>query len=288
MKKGAITLAGLLVLFSISLVYAMGCDLDVSMINQDPYPAVPGDYVKIVFQIDGIEASTCGDVTFELLEQYPLKFDPDMNPLVSIKAGTHIKDYESFAMIPYRVRIDENALDGDNPVEVGYTYSKEGTGAVESEQFDLNVEDTRADFEIFIKNYDYLSSEITFEILNTGKSDIEALTLELLDQENIQVKGSNRNIVGDLDSNDYTTADFEVIPSNGEITMKILYTDSINVRRNIEKTVQFDSKYFLDRNGEGEKTSVWTYIIIVVVVVAVIYWFYKRKKKKQAQHRHKH
>ena len=41
------------ILFSISGVFAGVCDLDVSLINQDPYPAIQGDYVKLVFQVDG-------------------------------------------------------------------------------------------------------------------------------------------------------------------------------------------------------------------------------------------
>ena len=43
-----------LFLISLTLVSAIACDLKVSMINQDPYPAIPGEYVKIVFQVEGV------------------------------------------------------------------------------------------------------------------------------------------------------------------------------------------------------------------------------------------
>jgi len=39
---------------------AVECNLDAKMINQDPYPAVPGEYVKVVFELTGISSLDCG------------------------------------------------------------------------------------------------------------------------------------------------------------------------------------------------------------------------------------
>ncbi len=283
MKRG---LGVLLIVFLSTLVYAEGCQLDISLINQDPYPAVPGDYVKVVFQIEGVENPECGIVSFQLLEKYPLIFDPETTPLTTINAGTHTKDYSSYLMVPYKVRIDENTLDGDNPIEIEFSYQKGGSSSHESKQFNLEVQDVKADFEVTIKDYDFTTNIMALEILNIGESDIEALTIEIPDQKNIQIKGSYRNIVGDLDSNDYTTADFETLPQNGEIMLSIFYTDSINVRRNLQKTITFDSKYFENRNDSEKGISTGTYIIIFLVVGGIVYWIYRRRKKKQSRHKH--
>ena len=233
-----------LVLYLIGIVFllnfvAADCELGVSLLNQDPYPAVPGEYVKLVFQVTGVEDSDCGEVVFELVQDYPLMFDPDESTETTIKAGTFVNDYNSYLMVPYKVRIDENALDGENPIKVKYTSAS--TLASITESFDLEIEDSKVDFEINIKDYDYITHILTLEILNIGEKDVEALTLEISDQESIQIKGPNRNIIGDLDSNDYTTADFEASLSEGEIKVEIFYTDSINVRRNLEKIVSFNS-----------------------------------------------
>ena len=288
MKKIYLIFLGI---FLINLASAQNCNLEASFINQDPYPAVPGDYVKLVFQLEGLENTNCGQVTFKLLETYPLIFDPETNPVISVTAGTFTRKFSSSLLAPYRVRIDENALDGENPIEVEFSYdstSVVATGrATKTKQFDLIVEDVKADFEITIKNYNPSTNILTLEILNIGESDIEALTLEISDQENINVKGSFRNIVGDLDSNDYTTADFEAIPSNGEIRINILYTDSINVRRNLEKTIIFDSKYFEGRSNGGG-TSGWVYLLLLVIIAGIIYWWYKRQKRKKKAHAPRH
>ena len=179
-----------LLMFSISFAFAAeACDLSVSLVNQDPYPAVQGDYVKMVFQVDGIAASGCGEVTIELIEKYPISFDGGEETVYTINSGTYTKDFQNFLMAPFKIRVDENALDGANPVEVRYSYNKLGvTGAVESKEVDLEVEDVRADFEVFVKDYDYASNEITLDILNIGGNDIEALTVEIPEQEGVVVR----------------------------------------------------------------------------------------------------
>lgn len=280
MKKIILTLfLALSILFSFAFTSALACDLEISLINQDPYPAIPGDYVKLVFQIDGVENPECGTIQFELLEQYPLIFDPDMEAKITINSGTYQRDYSSFLIAPYKVRIDQDALDGDNPIEVQY---KTGLSpAYVSKQFNLNIEDSRADFEIHIKDYSPTSKELTFEILNTAESDVEALTLEIPKQDNIIIKGPKTNIVGDLDSNDYTTASFEAIPSKGEITIKISYTDSINKRRYLEKTVLFEPEYFQDRTNGKQKMSIWLYLFWLLIIVLVVRYFYLRHKRKK-------
>lgn len=275
MKKRFV-FALLFVLFGFSGIYAEACDLGVSMINQDPYPAIPGDYVKIVFQVDGIANPECGDVEFELLEKYPISFDPGENPIITFTSGFYKKDYSSFLTAPYKVRIDEDALNGDNPIEVQFRQGR-NQGYL-TKQFNLNIKDTRADFEIHVKSYDYKTNTITFEILNIGENDIEALTLQIPKQNNIEIKGPYTNIVGDLDSNEYTTAEFEAVPSNGEIEIIVTYTDETNLRRTLEKSVEFDSSYFYNRKADQSATSKWTYAFWLTIILGVGYYIYKRKK----------
>lgn len=287
MKKGVLIVFMLFMsVFSLTVLSAEACDLQISMINQDPYPAIPGDYVKIVFQVDGIANPECGDVELELLEKYPITFDPEEEPRIKFTSGIYRKDYSSFLTAPYKVRVDGNALDGDNLIEVQYQQGS-SQGYI-TQQFSLNIDDTRSDFEIYVKNYDYNTNIITFEVLNIGESDVEALTMEIPQQENIEVKGANRNVIGDLDSNEYTTADFEAVPKNGEIRVDLIYTDTINVRRTLEKSISFESSYFQNRKVDEKSTPIQIYIIIGVVVIGLVYYFYKKNKKKKEKERQRH
>ena len=272
-----------LLMFSISFAFAAeACDLSVSLVNQDPYPAVQGDYVKMVFQVDGIAASGCGEVTIELIEKYPISFDDGEETVYTINSGTYTKDFQNFLMAPFKIRVDENALDGANPVEVRYSYNKLGvTGAVESKEVDLEVEDVRADFEVFVKDYDYASNEITLDILNIGGNDIEALTVEIPEQEGVVVKGAKKNIVGDLDSNEDTTADFEATLEDGTYKILLSYSDSIDERRTVEKEIGFDSSYFTNRAGDQTEGGFIGGFWFWVIVIGAGYWYWKKKKAKK-------
>ena len=118
--------------------------------------------------------------------------------------------------------------------------------------------------------------------MNIAKADIKALTVEVPDQENVNIKGSKFNIVGDLDSNEYTTADFEATPKDGNITLQLSYTDKSNVRRTITKKVTYESKYFEDRATDQKGSSVYTWIIVLVLIGLIVYGYIRRKNKKKA------
>lgn len=258
------------------------CLLNTSLINQDPYPAIPGDYVKLVFQVDGTDNSACGDVSIKLNEEYPFTLDVGAQAVFSTKSFFD-RNYQSFLIAPFEIRVDKEALDGANPIEVTVSYEREGTKSTTLEKFYVEIEDKRAEFEVYVKNYDPLTNILTFEILNTGKYDVKAVTLDVPSQENIEIKGSNINIVGDLDSNEYTTADFEAASGGGEINLKITYTDGINARRTIESSVNFNPEYFTGRKAQ-EKSYTWWYAAGVIIAILACIWVYRaffRKKQKK-------
>lgn len=279
MKKGdkLFLIAFLFVVISAMNVSATTCDLTISLINQDPMPAIPGESVRLIFQVDGVENSECGTVEIELLENYPITLEPGQKAKYSIESGIYAQNYQSFFIAPYKAIVDKDALNGESIIEIGYKYS--GNKGYIIKQFELDIEDTRADFEVFVKNYNPTTNILTLEILNIAGTNVEALTIEIPDQENIIIKGSNRNIVGDLDSNEYTTTDFRAIPKDGEIELLIHYTDKINERRTIEEEVTFNGKYFKDLGEKKGGISGWFVFLIVVLVAG--YLIYRRKKKKK-------
>lgn len=269
----------LLLVLSITMAVAeTACDLDVTLLNQDPYPAVPGDYVKLVFQIEGTDSPYCDDITFNLLSGYPIEFNPGESGLRVFKKVDYLKGYESNLLIPYKVRINKDALNGANPVEVRIE-SKNNAPILKT--FDIEIDDVRADFEVRVQNYDYQTHELTIEILNIESSDVEALSIEIPKQDDIIIKGASQVIVGDLDSNEYTSAEFEAVPSDGEFKIMLTYSDTINTRRTIEKTLTFDSSYFTDRIADQKTTSSTTYIILGAIILLIIYFGYKKIKKKK-------
>ncbi|PIO08371.1 hypothetical protein COU59_01990 [Candidatus Pacearchaeota archaeon CG10_big_fil_rev_8_21_14_0_10_34_12] len=285
---------GNLALFLLGFVLAFGyvsatCTLEPSLINQDPYPVVPGDYATLVFQVKGVENSECGSVYIELVDKYPISFDPNASRSTEVKAGTFVKDYSSYLRVPYKVRIDPDAIDGNSTIELKYASSKIGVYDIFlTKSFNLSVKDVRSDFEVFVKDYNPSTGKITFEILNTGKSDVDALTVKVTPRDNLVIRGPLTNIVGSLDSNDFTTVDFDMLANKGEIELMMSYTDSINNRRTVEKTVDFDPEPFNNKIAAQNKKSPTFYVVILLIVGGVAYFFYRRHKKKKEKHKLHH
>ena len=281
MKKSEMFIAFGITLFLLinTIVAAQTCNIDASLINQDPYPAIPGDYVKIVFQLTGVQDASCNGAKFQVIQNYPFTLDSS-DTTRTLEASTWANSYNNYWNIPYNVRIDNDAIDGDSEIEV--LYSSPGSSSEYTKKFNITIKDSRSNFEVFVKNYNPLTKIITFEILNTGKNDVKALTMEIPAQAHIQVKGPSRNIVGDLDSNEYSTADFEIASGAGNIEVNLFYTDSIQVRRNLTTTVVFEPLNFQGRAAD-KKSSSGTYVIVGIIVIIILVILYRRYKRKSKQ-----
>ncbi len=269
----------------IGFASAEPCNLRSELINQDPRPAMPGEYVELVFQLTGVENYECGKVQFELVEGYPFSLDNGAKKKFEIVGGIFSSGFNSFLLAPYKVRVDKDALDGESEIEVSYYNDKIENFVTVSQKFNVSIEDVRTDFEISVKDYEYSTNTINFEILNTGEHDAEGLVVEIPKQENIDVKGSNKYIAGSLDANEDTSFSFEVIPKNGEIKLNIIYTDEINERRILEKSINFDSSYFWGRKKDEVVAKPISYYVaigefVLFVLIWLFSWLRRRRRRK--------
>ncbi len=283
MKKVILFLQIFVLVLIINLASASECDLSVSLVNQDPYPAIPGEYVKVVFQVEGVANPSCEGTNLELIETYPFSLDIGQSATTRINSETFAIDYENYLLAPYKLRVDKNAIDGENEIELFFSSGEQPLSF--RELFDINIEDSRSDFEVFVENYDYSTKILTLEILNIGKKDIEALTVEIPKQKNIIIKGNKYNIVGSLDKNEDTTFTYEATPSNGEINLIIYYNDEVDVRRTLQKTINYDSSFFTNRKADEKQTPTKLYFIIGIVIFILIIWIIKKMNHKNRRNK---
>lgn len=274
MKRVILLLALLASLSTLTTVQA--CSLNANLINQDPYPAIPGDYVKLVFQLDGVENPDCGMVSFSLNPKFPFSLDPGVQNTQTFNSGTYSRNYSSVAVIPYKVRVDSDALDGQNLVEVTYTNSNSFS---KIQDFNIEVSDVRTDFEVSIDDYDQTQNKLTFSILNIGKNDVESVVVEVPKQETLEVKGGNRQIIGSLNSNDDSSFSFEASPADGSISLVIYYTDKTGVRRSLEKSVKYESSYFTNRIRDQKSSPTYLYVIGALILLIIIWRVLVRRKR---------
>jgi hypothetical protein len=250
-------------------------------VNQDPYPAQPGETVDLVFQVAGVENNECKKITFELIESSPFTIVGENESVKVLEGDTYIRSEKTEWVIPYHLAVDESALDGTEEVEVEYTVEELERKVTLSQKFEVEIEDAIADFEVYVKDYSFTTKELTIEVLNIADVDVEALTLEIPKQELIEVKGPNKVVLGDLDSNEYGSTDFEATPQDGNIEVKVSYTDQVGIRRTITKQVSFDSSYFMNRTADSQGTGWTTYILIAIAIVVVAIIFVNKRRKKK-------
>jgi hypothetical protein len=276
MKKGALISVFLIVL--LAGVVSATCDLSVNLLNQDPYPAMPDDYVKVVFQINGTQNTECEKVFLDVVPEYPFSLDSEDSKIM-VTGGNFINNYASYILVAYKLRVDKNAVDGDNKLKV--KYGMEGkTSATYTKDFDINIKDARTDFEVSVQDYDAAKNTLTFGVINIGKYDAESLTLEIPAQDNIKLKGASSVIMGSLNSNDDTTVSIEAVPKAGEITLKLSYNDQNDVRRSVEKKVYFTNN-FLENGTVAPARDKFFYMFWVLLVVFVIkaIWNWRQRQK---------
>lgn len=283
MKKELILIA-FLVLSSNFLSAA--CTLNVSLLNQDPYPAVPGDYVKVVLQIEGVSQKDCGDISIYPNIAYPFSLDADSEYVQSTKSGTFVKDYSNHWIVAYKLRVDKNALDGVNNLSISYS-AGEGTF---TKEIPIQVENPVTTFEVHVKTYSPSTKQLTLEVLNVGEKNVDSLVLEMPKQDSAITYGANYALIGTLDSNDDDTVTFNADMKNGEIKLILNYNDENNFRRTYETTTPFDEELFsrkLKTSSTSFSISSFIYGILFIIVIKFIYRFYKKRKmnaKKPLKH----
>jgi hypothetical protein len=266
-------------------VSAQTCSLEATMINQDPYPAVPGENVKVVFQIKGVDNSDCREIRVSFKDSYPFSLDPASQRTISVQGGIFARDYPSFLIAPYTLRTAKDATEGENKISLEIFNQK--TRLTQVKDFFVEVKEVKTEFEVFIRNYDRAEGLLTLEIINIGKNDVESLVVELPSQQTVQTKGSNRQTIGILDSNEDTTTRFSTSGAReGSMEVKLMYNDQIGERREIVKNIQFNPDNF-DAGNNSRDWSVSTYLLIALVAAIAIYWIYSRRQKRKLREKRK-
>jgi len=296
---------------------ATACNLNVSLVNQDPYPAIPDSYVKLTFQVTGVQNSECDGAYFALVPTYP--FSLEENPgWIILNDETYIlgSEYKSSWMIPYTVRVDKDALDDSAEIEVHYSSGKGDPTKSESyliQKFNISIQDSRTAFDAVIQ--ESTGTDVSIAIANIGKYTANSVVVRIPEQDDFAASGTDGQMVGNLDSGDYTIVGFTVsqkmtvpnrtaggIPDFQSQTKKlafdIYYTDNIGERRIVSMALPLNTgNSSMTSMGAfpgrmNQKKSSWysswvLWVIILGVILIGVYAAFKKhpKKTKELLHR---
>ncbi len=133
------------------------------------------------------------------------------------------------AQIRFNLLVDSQAQTGvyNIPLRIsGINYSASdsiGIGVAGITEFELSYQESGSSF--------------LLSVSNIGVNPAKAVSVEIPNQNSFSVTGSNTQVIGNLNSGDYTSANFQLKPrgSGSDMNIKLQYTDAAGVRRSIEK-----------------------------------------------------
>jgi hypothetical protein len=311
----------LVFIFSIS-IYSLNaaCTLTVTLVNQDPYPAIPGDYVTVLFQVSGVSDTECKGVSFELVPNYPFSLDENDSGVRTLEGSTWIAGgYKNDWTIPYKLRVDKSALDGESKLQIKYKQKfYQDSNLLD---FNITIKDYRTNFDAVIQETS--GSDVSIAIANTGKYTANSVVVRIPDQENYKATETSGQMVGNLASGDYTIVSFSLtkimnqrtsinntnssfrqnVNQQNPLKFDIYYTDSLGERRtvNMELPLSLSSSSNLSsvpydnvsmRSGMNQTKSYiwykWYFWVIIFVVILLIVYIQKRHSIKEFFHKRKH
>ncbi|MCX6746754.1 MAG: hypothetical protein NTU63_01315 [Candidatus Pacearchaeota archaeon] len=290
MKNKILILLTAIVILQIYLASA----LIISSTTSNPAEVQPGETVKLDLTIKNDLNQDVEDVVVSLVlnnPANPLPFAPYQSSN-EYKIDTINEDEHEIAKFNLIVFADANSGTYTIPVKVSYTESDTGNS---KEDVDLGLVsiiinakpkiDVSLEGPVLIKG---TNGKITIKVVNSGLGDTKFLSVSSSQVNGIQITGSNNVYIGNIDSNDFDTADFDVFVnadalSSINLPVKIIYTDSRNNQITKDETVLVKTYTTKEAISLGLIQKNNTVIILVFLVLAVILFFVYRRIRKKAR-----
>lgn len=186
MKKISIFLLFMVIAMIIPVVDAAGADyafVSATLLNQDPDPAQPGQYVELRWKVVKRGALEIPEAKFELKVEYPFTFDASDTPIKEAGQWNGVSGDDEFFTLYYKLRVDEDAI--EDTYKLNLRHTTDGF-SWQTQEYDVRVGDTQ-------KAKFVLGNLVTSPTKLVGDTDEASMTLEVNnigdgDAEHVQVE----------------------------------------------------------------------------------------------------
>jgi len=129
------------------------------------------------------------------------------------------------------------------------------------------------------------NSNLNIKITNSGLGDAKLLSLKIKNVVGIKVIGSNKAYIGDIDSDDFDTAEFKIsvnenAPSTINLPVEIAYKDSRN--NEIKENKQISLRIYTEQEaielGLIKKSNILN-IVLGLGILIVLFIIYRKLRK---------
>lgn len=120
--------------------------INISLMNQDPDPVGPGEYVELRFSVQNTKpGSVAEDFEIQLDPRYPFSLDSSEAATRALGDLPALGDGSNVYVVKYKVRVAQDAVEGSVPIHIRY---KHGTLSWITRQFDLDIQTLDANLAI--------------------------------------------------------------------------------------------------------------------------------------------
>ncbi|MEM0465150.1 MAG: hypothetical protein QXW97_00415 [Candidatus Pacearchaeota archaeon] len=279
-------------LFIIFLTYNSSA-LVIQSVHNSPDKIAPGESSLIYIILKNNEDYD--------IDQIIVSLDLSNVPIAPYNTGTDysinkIKSGDS-KEVQFKIIILNNAIPGIYKIPINIKYNdEEGKIITKQSLISINVYsspliEAKIEDGIVLKGK---KNKITVKVINKGLDNAKFLEMSLQKKSNYYSLLSQEKVyIGDVDSNDFQTSDFEIFinneaPNNIKIPINIGYKDTFNrnYTYNTDLNIRAYSKKDAIKYGLIQNNSIYGIIILAIITVIIIYIFYRiirRKKIKETQ-----
>jgi|FLOH01.1.fsa_nt_gi hypothetical protein len=265
--------------------------LSIEKIQTTPTEIAPGETGTITIDLKNLADSHLSDVIVSLdLSSETLPFAPfnsaSEKSIYQINPD-EIKEF-AFDVIAY-----PNAVAGIYKIPLTITYSDNvGSDYTKTDVIGVLIND-EPDIQVVTDSTNLLSEKrtgsIILKIINKGLTDVKFMSLKIGETDEFEILSTSKTeYIGNLDSDDFETVEFNILVKSTEDIIEIpleleyrnnnnkLYTQDLSLNLKIHSA----SALGISNSGSG-----WTIIIIIILIIAGIIVYRKvrkiRKKNKQ-------
>jgi hypothetical protein len=212
--------------------------ISVSLVNQDPDPAIAGDLVELRVGVENLGGESVQNLVIEMIPEYPFTLVAGSNPVQEIGSIKSYQEGEDVKIIKYKVKVDREASAGGYEVKF-WEYEKGKKDEVKTQRsLSVDVKNKESAEVIYIDKTSLVpgkENQLKFTINNVGKGPLRDLKFSWDNDDKIilPVGSDNTKYVDHIDMGESTeltyrvNADADADPGLYELELLLEYEDSI-------------------------------------------------------------
>lgn len=261
----------------------------IQKLNSNPAIIAPGENVTISLEVKNSAQLVLDDLRITLILPSTFKFLNDVNRVKISRLESGESKNIGFSAIASPTA-SEGIYDASLIIEyvsyLGTDYSNVGKEKRDNYTFGLTVKAVPEIFAQIESAGVYQGKDVgvvTIKFVNQGVGNVQFLTAELLDSEDYEVITSNKEYIGDLDSDDFESVDFRIKLNEEkkvDLLLKAYYKDSLNKNYAQEFKLPLEMRTAKELGISTNGTASTIGIILLLAVIAYfVYKKYRPKKK---------